>query len=207
MSSCPGLLALTRDLYPQIVEWNQEYDGTLFFKQMAPDHSYGRWMQEKDIPASLKPIIEEWKESKFMRGHDPELDKLKSIKGCIHCGNPVNPKIPFALTCGKKCEEKRNAKIEQMEKELYEHKCINCGLNYRSQNPTRVKSICDGCKKQAARKESETRQKPRKELFINGIKRGRLLPYHVLNEIMEKQRVFDQKGWDRYERGKKYDAI
>lgn len=107
------------------------------------------------------------------------------------------------------CESKWNG-IVLSGSVLKTQKCKNCERVFKE---TYIKTFCsDRCKldKKNTRlttEEKNQRANKRWEKGVNNLRKGRKIPFEILERIEERRRVMDENAWTHYCKGRKWDRI
>lgn len=148
---------------------------------------------------------------------------------CANCNVVFVPDLKKQKECFRCLTEHREKKVrdeyEMMRKRHFGTPiitcvCAECGKNFKKHKDLSKLTCSPVCQ---FKRQSRTMTKNTKEKKISQEQKiklanekwlkdekpepGRKMPLEVLNRIEEKKRVFDEKGWDHYLKGRKWDKI
>lgn len=127
----------------------------------------------------------------------------RSIFTCPRCFQKFTPKKLYQMFCSPECEEDCHEQIHKIREHKLNAKCQVCGAQFRRAHESLSTYLCVGCKQQRQKllaktdKPAEWKDKPK----------PKSLSYTELNRRAEYKRVFDEKGWSHYCKGRKWDRI
>lgn len=125
---------------------------------------------------------------------------------CGKCHKPFKPKTNYQIFCSQDCEEIVQNIQDSIESAKLDLVCDGCGLGFRKRAYAgRKNKFCGSCTHQAVYLDRKTKEKEKGELPPKKPRRG--ISYVELNRRAEYRRVFDEAGWDHFNRGRKWDRI
>lgn len=141
--------------------------------------------------------------SKPERSYDPIESTSKKTFTCPTCYQLFSPTKLYQMFCREECEEKANEEMAKIRVNRLDAHCGKCGIKFRRIDEKKPQVICDGCKHQSQKLIYQ------KKRIVEWKEKKKPAPisYEELNRREEYKRVFDEKGWSHYCKGRKWDRI
>lgn len=146
-------------------------------------------------------------------------------KICDNCRVIFIPEFAEQNTCYKCLLEKKERKIKdeylEMRKQLFganitERECIVCSKKYKNDN-RKPRKTCSAtcetsirmarCGKQKIKQKKTSIEKSNERWLNNEKSDYHPLPLDVQNEMLERKRIWDDKGWEHYLKGRKWNRM
>lgn len=148
---------------------------------------------------TFKGVDPEYSRSSHFHEYEP-----KKTLSCAACGQPFEVKKNYQMFCSEACESQKTQIMNEISEKRLTGTCLGCGLNFRQVDAVKRKYYCYSCTKYK-QKINREKHPPKKKPPSN--KKRKKVSYDELNRRSEYKRVFDDKGWDHYLKGRRWDRI
>lgn len=140
----------------------------------------------------------------------PEPDAPRKERNCPKCQNKFTIKKLYQIYCSETCEVYGNKISKDLEDKKYTGICSQCHKTLRKRRigTPYTLQLCEECKKEKKRLDY-VEYSVQRNLKNNegGEKSKKGLSFEELNRRAEYRRVMDEKGWDHFLKGRKWDKI
>jgi hypothetical protein len=152
---------------------------------------------------------EEGKEKVSLPSDFELLKKSTKRPRCLVCSKEISKERGYAITCSFSCQTLKEEREKKTYDDVLEVSCMKCGLAFRRPELSVRNFRCDACKyekRQSGYKKNKIAEA--NENFLLGKKKPeRTQAQRTAGDKMERNRVWNPKQWDRYEKGRKWFKI